>query len=250
MDGPYLRRNKTCNLHISQYIEYIYCKIYIMSPEKDDLIANRRSDYDSPNQTPDDFQATTVTEANKALESVLISSKQIHQRVQKLAQKIYNNYRNKEPIFVSIENGARPFTNDLIQALKDIDKNFISNKALKKAKFKSYEGTKKETLKVDYEPSLEEINWHNVIIIEDIVDTGWTMEHYQSKLIQQWAKSAVVCTLLNKPSKNSFKSTYIWFDIEDKFVIGYGMDHDGKYRDLPHVGVYNQNHSEPILKAT
>ena len=86
--------------------------------------------------------------------------------------------------------------------------------------------------------SIPNVIGKHVLIVEDIVDTGLTLAHLKKELGQQWPASLKSCALLSKPSRREveIKVEYVGFEIPDQFVVGYGLDYDGRYRNLPYIG--------------
>ncbi len=153
----------------------------------------------------------------------LLSSEVIQKRVAELRLEIGGFLRLNNPLALIVLEGARPFAGDL---LRYIELSSIEIKA------KSYNGTESSgQVEITYSPELDQ---HNVIIIEDIIDTGRTVNEILSKIK---AKSVQVCTLLNKPNRREVEVPihYCGFDIPDLFVIGYGMDKDGEFRALEDI---------------
>jgi len=151
-------------------------------------------------------------------------------RIQEIALRINEDYQNKKPLFVSVLNGAFMFTSDLMKQI-DIDSEikFIS--------VNSYEGIQ-STGKINYD--IEFGKWvtdRHIIIIEDIVDTGNTMNFLLNKL-NDWDPSSVeVATLFLKKDSlgHDLDLKYVGFSIEDKFIVGYGLDYDGSGRNYQDV---------------
>jgi hypoxanthine phosphoribosyltransferase len=164
---------------------------------------------------------------------VFISKESIDQRVRELAELINRDYQNQEIILVCVLNGSFIFCADLARHIKiPVHFEFIS--------LSSYEGTESTgqiSFRLDVKQSLV---GKNVIIVEDIVDTGPTISFLINHMKLKNLKSLKLCSLLLKRArlKTEVPIDYLGFDIEDKFVIGYGLDFDGRYRELPYIGVY------------
>ena len=163
---------------------------------------------------------------------VLIDSTEIEKRLDELAIEIMKDYNGEELIFVGVLKGAATFMIELAKRIKtSVEFEFIQAK--------SYEGTK-STGKIQISQDLiGKVEGKNVIIIEDIVDTGRTLEYLMNYLKQYNAKSIKIACLLSKSVRRvvELNVDYIGFSIPDEFVIGYGMDYNGKYRNLPYIGV-------------
>ena len=158
---------------------------------------------------------------------VFISSKKIKERIREIAVEINKDYRDKKPLFLSILNGAFIFTTDLFREIVvPAEVSFI--------KLKSYRKTE-STGKVKELVGLEHnIYDRNIIIVEDIVDTGNTLNHILQEFTDLGAKSIEILTLLHKPeaTKKPVSLKYVGFEIPNEFVVGYGMDYEGYGRNL------------------
>lgn len=164
---------------------------------------------------------------------VFISKESIEKRVIELAEMINRDYQNQEIIIVCVLNGSFIFCADLARHIKvPVQFEFVA--------LSSYEGTQSTgtvSFRLDVKQSLEN---KNVIIVEDIVDTGLTISFLMKHMKLSNLKSLKLCSLLLKRArlKVEVPVDYLGFDIEDKFVIGYGLDFDGRFRELPYIGVY------------
>lgn len=164
-----------------------------------------------------------------------ISAAAIAKRVQELADQINKDFKNEEVIIVGVLNGSFIFCADLVRHLKvPAQMEFVS--------LSSYEGTQSSgevSFRMDVKQSLV---GKNVIVVEDIVDTGLTISFLLKHMKLKQVKSLKLCSLLLKRArlKTEVAIDYLGFDIEDKFVIGYGLDFDGHYRELPYIGVYGE----------
>ena len=162
---------------------------------------------------------------------VLITEEEITSRTRELALQIQKDYNNEEIVIVCILKGAAFFATELA---KRIDSDTI----IDFMKVSSYIGTE-STGKIDFTLDIsEDITGKNVLIVEDIVDTGRTLTYVKKYLETKNPKSVKICTLLNKKARKvvELNPEYVCFDIPDKFVIGYGLDYDEKYRNLPYIG--------------
>jgi hypoxanthine phosphoribosyltransferase len=172
------------------------------------------------------------------IERVLFSEKEIQTRVRELGNEITRDFRDasQAPLIVCIMKGGLLFFSDLVRAIDlDIEWDFMV--------LSSYNGGVHSTGEVKIRLDLNtRIEGRDVIIVEDIVDTGRTMQALLDLLGTRHPKSVKVCTLLDKPSRRvvSVPIRYVGFEIEDVFVIGYGMDIKEKRRQLRYVGVYKQ----------
>lgn len=166
---------------------------------------------------------------------VLISEEDVRKRIGEMAATISEKYRDKEVVLIGILNGSVFFLTELAQKMTiPIEIDFMSAS--------SYVGTN-STGKVLITKDLERsIQGKHVIIVEDIVDTGQTL-HLLCELLQAKEPASLeIAALLDKPERRKvcFEATYVGFRIPDKFVVGWGMDYDQKYRDLPYIGIINE----------
>lgn len=157
---------------------------------------------------------------------------QIAADVQQVADKISADYKDKEPLFVIVLNGAFVFAADLIRALKDVrcEQTFI--------RVSSYWGMSSKGQLEFIVPLQQVVENRDVIIVEDIVDSGLTIHQLKAYMRAQGAASVRVATMLFKPNKLEYedaKPDYIGREISDEFVIGYGLDFDGFLRNLPSI---------------
>lgn len=174
------------------------------------------------------------------ISKVLISEERILTRVKELADQIVLDYQSEEqaPLIVCIMKGGLLFQADLIRAIGirlDIECDFMV--------LSSYDGDTESSGEVKILFDLHSaIHGRDVIIVEDIVDTGRTMHALLDLLLTRHPKAIRVCTLLDKPSRRVVKvpTDYVGFSIGNEFVIGYGMDIGEKKRQLPFIAVYKQ----------
>lgn len=165
---------------------------------------------------------------------VLISKEQLEERTAQLAKIIEKDYAGKDLICVGLLKGSLPFMADLIKAINlDMRIDFM--------KVSSYHGGKNSTgvVKILKDVDLD-LQGKDVLIVEDIIDTGLTITNVKEFLMHKQPNSLKVCTLLDKPSRRlvEVEGEYVGFEIPDEFVIGYGLDLDEVYRNLPYVGVF------------
>ena len=162
---------------------------------------------------------------------VLYTMEETQKRIKELGQQITNDYKGKELIVVCILKGAAFFTTDLV---KNIDCEMI----IDFMRVSSYTGTESSgiiTLKQDLE---EDIEGKDVLIVEDIIDTGRTLNTLKTELLNRKPKSLKVATLLDKKERRvvDIDADYVGFSIPNKFIVGYGFDIDEKYRNIPYIG--------------
>ncbi len=165
----------------------------------------------------------------------LLSEAQIQTRVQELGVQLTKDYAGKDLVVVGLLNGVFPFMADLVRAIDlDFDVSFMQ--------VGSYGGGLESTGEVHILKDTDRsIRGRHALVVEDIVDTGLTLFKVSNLLKDREPLSLRICTLLDKPSRRKVQVPvdYIGFTIEDHFVVGYGLDLDGKLRNLPYVGVYH-----------
>lgn len=162
---------------------------------------------------------------------ILFSEIDIRERIKIIAQQINQDYGTKDTLVVLIVlHGALIFGADLVRNLE-------MPTEIETVRLKSYEGTS-STGKVQLvTPLPNHLAGKHVLVVEDIVDTGKSIDFLLKELQKAEATSVKICTLLDKPEAHEFpiKADYVGFKIAKNFVIGYGLDLDGKYRSLPHI---------------
>jgi hypoxanthine phosphoribosyltransferase len=159
-----------------------------------------------------------------------LSEETIQQRIKEIAADINRDYEGKRPLFIAILNGSFMFAADLFKHLSiEAELCFI--------KLASYKGMKSSGKVVTSIGLEEDLFGKEVIIVEDIVDTGKTLHKFLPKLVHQQPKSMKIVTLLHKSEATEYLLTldYVGFDIPDKFVVGYGLDYDGLGRNLKEI---------------
>ena len=157
-----------------------------------------------------------------------ISKEIIQQRVAAIGMQINAAYADKNPLMIGILNGSFIFAADLFRELTiDANISFI--------KLASYKGTSSTGNIVTAIGLEEDLHGRHIIIVEDIIDTGKTMSSFLPELHHRQPASVKIATFLTKPAalKYDVKADYCAFEIEDKFVVGYGLDYDGAGRNLP-----------------
>ena len=173
---------------------------------------------------------------NEFVQKVLVSEEELAKITAKLGKQITEDYKNSDKpiICIVILKGSLIFASDLIRHIElPLEVEFM--------KVSSYgAGTKTSgEIKVHLDLMRDDLENLNILIIEDIVDTGRTLSRLTQLLRNRNAHSVKTCTLLDKPSRREvdFAPDYVGITIPDEFVIGYGLDFDEKYRNLPYVGV-------------
>lgn len=163
---------------------------------------------------------------------VLISREKVEERIKELAKEIEKDYAGKELVCVGLLKGSVMFMADLIKAV-DLDLRIDFMKVSSYGSGTNSTGVVKILKDVDVDLAEKD-----VLIVEDIIDTGLTILNVKDFLSKKNPNSVRVCTLLDKPSRRvvEVKGEYVGFEIPDEFVVGYGLDLDEKYRNLPFVG--------------
>lgn len=170
---------------------------------------------------------------HKDIESVLFSEKEIENIVNILANQIEKDYNNKDFIMVGLLKGSVAFMADLMKKISldfSIDFMVVS----------SYGGGTQSTGRVNVLKDISQsVEGREILIVEDIIDSGNTLNFIKKYLTVKGAKSIKLCTLFDKPDRRTADITvdYVGVKIPDVFIVGYGLDYDEKYRNLPYVGV-------------
>ena len=165
---------------------------------------------------------------------LMISAEEISARVKEIADQISRDYEGESLVVIGVLTGAFIFTADLVRELTvDVENiDFIH--------LSSYAGTESTGNFVFKKDISIDISGKNVLIVEDIVDTGVTLNYLKSMLAHRGAASIRIAALLDKTARRTIKDLkvdYVCFDIPDAFVVGYGLDYDQTYRNLPDIGV-------------
>lgn len=175
-----------------------------------------------------------------AVKSILISEDQLAQQIDALAQRILQDYQNEEPVIVGVLNGSILFIADLIRLLPiPLCIDFIS--------VSSYRGkTRPGPLKTTKKLSLE-VKGRRVLIVDEILDSGQTLQSVAQTLQSLSPQDLRTCVLLEKTARRAvqIQADYVGFQIPDCFVVGYGLDYDGRYRNLPFLGILEE---EPLRR--
>ncbi len=167
---------------------------------------------------------------------VMISEQEIQNKVNELAKKIEKDYQGESLLVVGILKGASVFVSDLIRKI-DLDVNIDFMSVSSYGNGTETSGTVKILKDLDVD-----IDGKNVLIVEDIIDTGLTLSNLVASLNTRNPKSLKLCTLLDKPHRRTadIPVDYVGFKIDDKFIVGYGIDWAEKYRNLPYIGVVSE----------
>jgi len=167
------------------------------------------------------------------LDRILLTRDQIQEAVKKLGEKITRDYEGKKPVLIGILRGAVVFFADLVREIDlPLEMEFMA--------ISSYGSSTKSSGVVRIIKDLDrDISGKDVLVVEDIVDSGLTLSHLKQVLATRKAASVSIVTLLDKPARRKvpLEVEYSCFNIPDAFVVGYGLDYDEKYRNLPDIGV-------------
>ena len=167
------------------------------------------------------------------IKEVLLSEEQLQTRIKELAKTLSEEYADKDPVFVGVLKGVVMFFGDMMKYINipsQIDFMWIS----------SYQGTNSGKMAVNRDVSAD-LKGRHVVILEDIFDTGNSLEFTYHHLLSKEPASLKICTLLDKPERRrpgvTVKPDYTGFVIPNEFVVGYGLDYDEHYRNLPYIGI-------------
>ena len=179
------------------------------------------------------------------IEEILIPENQIHKRVEQLGEQISRDYQGKELFCIGVLRGAIIFLADLARYIKVpmvIDFISISSYGI------STESSGVVRILKDLDENIEN---KDVLIVEDIIDTGLTLDYLLRMLRSRKPASLKVCTLLNKKERKKIDIPidYYGFDIPDKFVVGYGLDYNGLYRNIPYILVLKSEYYNNKIEA-
>lgn len=166
------------------------------------------------------------------IERILLTEQEIEDICKRLGEQISKEYAGKNPLIIGFLKGCAPFFSELIKRISiycEIDFLMVSS-------YKGNNSTGIINIKKDVDQSIEN---RDVILVEDIVDTGNTLKKMVDLFKDRNPKSVKVVTLLDKPSnrKVQFKPDYIGYEIPNEFIVGYGLDYNERYRNLPIIGI-------------
>lgn len=177
------------------------------------------------------------TDMMQDIEKVLVSAQEIRAGIAAMGKQLSDDYRGKCPIVVGILKGVVPFYAAITMAMDiPLQQDFMS--------VTSFEGGTQSTGKLTFRKDIEhDIRGRHVLLLEDILDSGATLSAVKKLLWEREPASIKICTLLDKPSGRKVEITpdYSCFTIPDGFVVGYGLDYDDYYRNLPFVGILKQS---------
>jgi hypoxanthine phosphoribosyltransferase len=182
------------------------------------------------------FSHDSTTEFNSAHLEVLISAERLRERIAEMGSQITRDYQGRRPELICVLKGAMVFMSDLIRTIDlNLTIDFIA--------VSSYGKGKNSTGEVKIVKDLDEpLEGRDIILVEDILDTGLTLSYLVNNFRARGATSIKIATLLNKSERRKVEvqADYIGFDIPDKFVVGYGLDVAERYRNLPYIGVVKE----------
>ncbi|MBQ7975896.1 MAG: hypoxanthine phosphoribosyltransferase [Clostridia bacterium] len=174
---------------------------------------------------------------HKDVEKILVNEEKIKETVAEIGEKINNDLKDEPLLVIIILKGSTPFAMDLIRTLTmpvEIDFMQVS----------SYGKTTASDGFINVKRDLEQdVTGKNILIVEDIIDSGNTLNKLKTLFESRNAKSVRICTMLDKPSRRvvDVKVDYTGIEIPDEFVVGYGLDYDEQYRNLPYIGVLKRS---------
>ena len=166
------------------------------------------------------------------IQQILITEEQLKRRIAELAEILTEEYHDKNPLFVGILKGVVVFYADMVRAVQiPCQFDFLA--------VSSYQGTTSSG-QLSYQKDISfELKGRHVVILEDILDTGITLKSVVEHLAAMEPASLKICTLMDKPERRQadVQADYVGFTIPNQFVVGYGLDYNEQYRNLPFVGV-------------
>jgi len=167
------------------------------------------------------------------IKQILLTEEQIQNKIEELGKILTEEYRDKNPIVVGVLKGVAIFYADMIRKIKvpcQMDFMWIS----------SYQGTNSKEMLVRQDVTAD-VKGRHILILEDIFDTGNSLDFTVKHLLSKEPASLKICTLLDKPERRkpgiTLQADYVGFTIPNEFVVGYGLDFNEKYRNLPYVGI-------------
>ena len=168
------------------------------------------------------------------IRAILVSEEQIQARVRELAQALVQEYDGRQPTVICVLKGSVMFYTDLLRHMQiPLQLDFMSVSSYRS-------GTTGGAIHIRQDLTTD-IAGKDVLIVEDIIDSGRTLNLLKPLLMQRGARDVKIATLLDKPSRRDpsvhLQPEYVGFEIEDEFVVGYGLDYDERYRNLPYIGV-------------
>ncbi|HBN13136.1 MAG TPA: hypoxanthine phosphoribosyltransferase [Clostridiales bacterium] len=174
---------------------------------------------------------------HKDCERIMLTEEQLRTRVKEIAQEVDERYQGKRPLVVGILKGSIIFYSDFIRHLTcPVELDFMA--------VSSYGSGSVSSGKLKIKKDLDrDVKGRDVIVVEDIIDSGFTLANLKALLLERGAASVIIVTLLNKVERREYDIApdYNCFDIENEFVIGYGLDYNEMYRSLPYIGILKRS---------
>jgi hypoxanthine phosphoribosyltransferase len=179
------------------------------------------------------------------IERILLGEAELRAGVERVAAEVARVYRDDEPLVVAVLDGSVVFVADLIRRLPiPLRLAFVSAK--------SYgTGTAGGPLALSGLPGEADVRGRRVLVVDDILDSGRTLQTLARELAARGARDVRTCVLLDKPARRAvpIEADHVGFRIEDVFVVGYGLDHTGRHRNLPHVAVLGARAPAPRART-
>ena len=171
---------------------------------------------------------------HKDVKEILYTQEEIVEKCKELAKQITNDYNDKEVILVGLLKGSVPFLAELSKYIEldvTFDYMYVS----------SYEGVESRTITIKKDLD-QDVKGKDILLVEDILDTGKTLTTVKAMLVERGASSVEIVTMLDKKEGRTYpiEAKYVGFEIPNAFVIGYGLDFNEKYRQLPYVGILKE----------
>lgn len=170
------------------------------------------------------------------IERVLFSENEIRARIDHVAGELTRAYADRDFTVVSVLKGSCVFASDLIRRIPiPLELAFVSASSYR-------DGTEAGPLDVNFLPPGNEIQGRNLLLVDDILDTGRTLKGLCGELLRRGAREVKTCVFLDKPARRAVpvQPDFRCFEVEDLFVVGYGLDYAGRYRNLPYVGALRE----------
>ncbi len=183
---------------------------------------------------------------NLEIEKVLIGAEEIQKRVTAMGRQIATDYAGKDLLCVAILRGSFIFLADLVRAA-----NIPSQVDFIRCSSYGNRTTSSGRVEIEFFGQPVEIRGRHVLIVDDILDAGWTLKKVSEQIAARGAASVKTCVLLDKPSRRAtpLKADYCGFSIDDHFVVGYGMDFQERHRSLPYVAVLAEQKTKEVSNS-
>lgn len=167
--------------------------------------------------------------------NLLLSREEIEKRVKELGKEISKSYEGEELLVISLLKGSFIFAADLVREIDvPVEVDFITTASYGHSEVSS------GSVDIIHEPR-SEIEGRNILIVDDIVDSGRTLKKVQDILLEKKPNSVKICTMLDKPSRRTEELEVEWvgFEIDDLFVVGYGLNYEAYYRNIPYIFTFD-----------